>query len=246
MGAKAIVDTLTVKYQKQPHTNPRKVLRLPEEGTIKSLWESMRKGPGSEIKTNSQLLAWCSGRMCTTKAEFDALTGEDDNKVLVLATFYREVEVDIESPIPQLVVDVDVEARHKRGAIWCDAKIIANKGDGNFEVQYSDDESKEVLHPKFIRAKVPPATKEKKTTLGLVMSSWRMLLVLKAFCEAGRRIATQSAEPTAFIWTGGQRSTPAHTTSTSMTRSDDSSTLSMRSCTCSAAPNASLRTSCCS
>ena len=73
LGSKAIIDTLTVKYQKRPHTNPKKVLRFPAEGAIKGLRQSMYNGPGSEIKTNSQLLAWCSGRMCTTKAEFDAL-----------------------------------------------------------------------------------------------------------------------------------------------------------------------------
>jgi len=192
MGPSAIIDTLTVKYQKRPHLNPKKVLRIPSENTLKGLRASMYNGPGSEIKDNTQLLAWCSGRMCTTKADFDKLTEEDDNKLLVLATFCREVEVDVEPALPQLGVGVDVEVRRKREAIWYDAKIITNKGDGNFEVLYDEDDTKEVLHPKFIRAKMPPVTKEKKLALGLVMSSRRMLLVLMAILKAGGRIALQS------------------------------------------------------
>ena len=109
MGPSAIIDTLTVKYQKRPHLNPKKVLRIPSESTLKGLRASMYNGPGSEIKDNTQLLAWCSGRMCTTKADFDKLTEEDDNKLLVLATFCREVEVDVEPALPQLGVGVDVE-----------------------------------------------------------------------------------------------------------------------------------------
>ena len=45
MGPSAIIDTLTVKYQTRPHLNPKKVLRIPSESTLKGLRTSVPPRP---------------------------------------------------------------------------------------------------------------------------------------------------------------------------------------------------------
>ena len=114
-------------------------------------------------------------------------------KVIVLGTFARDVQVEMDQPVSGLAEGVAVEARYQKRPDYFPGTISKDHQNGECDIRYDEDDDVEKrVHSKYVRASELPPKKEMVKIIGLILPSRLMLLFLLSMIKAGMVISIQS------------------------------------------------------